>query len=552
LLIFVKNKLYPVKIYNYLFVVLLGVNLTFAQKTPVKSSSPVNKPKLVVGIIVDQMRYDFLYRFYDKYSEFGIKKMMNQGFNCRNNQYHYASTVTGPGHAHVYNGSSPAISGIIGNEWYNSQSNKSVYVVEDSLVKTVGNGSEVAGKMSPKNMKVITVTDQLRIASQFNSKVIGVAIKDRGAILPAGHSGTAFWYDSKTNNWISSSHYMEKLPEWVNVFNNQKLPEKYTANLWTPLLDLKQYSETEEDDQAYEANLTGESKAVFPHKVQTSNIANSPYGNTLTTDFALAALSNEKLGKGSFTDFLAISYSSPDYVGHSFGPQSKEIEDVYLKLDLEIKRLLENLDNQVGVGNYTVFLSADHGVAEIPAFLKKNKVNAGLFLGTEIEKLSESILDKKFGDGQWVLSESNYQLYLNTKLLDEKKIELGEVVSTLQKELLKVEGIYQVLDLNKVSLASMPSIYREKLINIYNPKRSGEIIVLPEPAWFSGYVKGTTHGTMYAYDTHVPLLFYGFGIKKGETMENTYISDIAPTISMLLKILEPNGSIGKPIVEVLK
>lgn len=167
-------------------------------------------------------------------------------------------------------------------------------------------------------------------------------------------------------------------------------------------------------------------------------------------------------------------------------------------------------------------------------------------------KLSESILDKKFGDGQWVLSESNYQLYLNTKLLDEKKIELTEVVSTLQKELLKTEGIYQVLDLNKVSLASMPSIYREKLINIYNPKRSGEIIVLPEPAWFSGYVKGTTHGTMYAYDTHVPLLFYGFGIKKGETMENTYISDIAPTISMLLKILEPNGSIGKPIVEVLK
>lgn len=545
------NKLYSVKKNSILLAILIFGNLVFAQKPNTKAITNT-KPKLVVGIVVDQMRYDFLYRFYNQYSEFGLKKMMNQGFNCRNNQYHYASTVTGPGHAHIYNGSAPAISGIVGNEWYNATTNKSVYVAEDSLVKTVGQGSEAAGKMSPKNMKVTSITDQLRIASQFNSKVIGVAIKDRGAILPAGHTGTAYWYDSKTANWITSTHYMEKLPEWVNSFNAQKLPEKYVSQIWNPMMDLNKYTETESDDQAYEANMSGEAKPVFPHKVALSNIATSPFGNTITTDFALAALKNENLGKGNYTDFLAISYSSPDYVGHSFGPQSKEIEDVYLKLDLEIKRLLETLDAQVGVGNYTVFLSADHGIAEIPAFLKKNKANAGLFVGTELEKLAEDILDKKFGQAQWVLAESNYQLYLNKKLLEEKKLSQSDLVSVLRNELKATEGIYQVLDMTDITSSSIPQLYREKLVNIYNPKRSGDIIILPEPAWFSGYVKGTTHGTMYAYDTHVPLLFYGWGIQKGETVSNTYISDIAPTLAMLLKILEPNGSIGTPISAALK
>ncbi|MCP9770045.1 alkaline phosphatase family protein [Lacihabitans sp. LS3-19] len=510
------------------------------------------KPKLVVGIVVDQMRYDYLYRFYSKYTAGGLKRLMTEGYNCRNNQYHYASTVTGPGHAHIFNGSSPAISGIVGNEWYDKTIGKTTYVVSDSTANVVGLGSATAGKMSPRNMKVSSITDQLRIASQFQSKVIGVAIKDRGAILPAGHTGQAYWYDAGSANWITSDFYLKQLPAWVNSFNDKKIAQELVSKPWETMMPLDKYTETEEDDQPYEATMSGEPKAVFPHKVTLGGIATSPYGNDLTLKFGLAAIDGENLGMGQQTDFLTLSFSSPDYVGHSFGAQSKEIEDVYLKLDKNIAELLSHLDKKLGIGNYTVFLSADHGVAEIPAFLKKHNVPSGLFLGGELEKKAEAALGAKFGEGKYILSADNYQMYLNMDLLNQKSISVDQVTQTLKTEFLKTEGIYNVINLSEGKANDVPQVFRDKLTNIYNPKRSGEVMVLVEPGWFAGYVKGTTHGTMYPYDTHVPLLFYGWGINKGENLNITHISDIAPTIAMLLKILEPNGSIGSPITSALK
>lgn len=515
------------------------------------SSFDQKKPKLVVGIVVDQMRYEYLYRYADRYSENGFKKLMGEGFNCRNHQYHYASTVTGPGHAHVYTGSVPAISGIVGNSWYNKQDGTVEYVVSDTAQSTVGDGSASTGQMSPENLKVTTITDQLRIANQFKSKVVGVAIKDRGAILPAGHTGAAYWYDAGTGNWVSSTYYMKVLPSWLNTYNAQKNPEKYASQPWNTLYDISTYVNSEEDDQPYESKLSSDMKAVFPHKFLKKEIATTPYGNTITLDIAIEALKNEGLGKDEITDMLAISFSSPDYVGHYFGPQSVEIEDVYLRLDGEIERLLNTLDQEVGKGNYTVFLTADHAVAEIPAYARKHNLPSGLFTGNELQKKANDILSAKYGDNKWIISQENYELYLNKSLLLEKNLTIDQVKNTIKSEMILMDGIYNVINLSEVGSESIPTFYKEKLLNIYNPKRSGEIMILIEPGWMDGYTKGTTHGSMYAYDTHVPMLWYGWGIPKGETTRTTYIADIAPTVAELLHILEPSGSVGEPIKEIL-
>lgn len=522
----------------------------FGQKKNNKIAPLPENPKLVIGIVVDQMRYDFLYRFSEKYSDGGFKRLMNEGFNCRNNQYHYATTVTGPGHAHVYSGSVPSVSGIVGNDWYDRSTGKTMYVAADSTVKLVGEGNEATGRMSPRNMLVTTITDQLRLSNEFQSKVIGVSIKDRGAILPAGHTGKAYWYESKNGNFVSSTYYHTELPTWVNEFNNQKLAQKYANLGWSPLYDIATYTETEADEQPYENNISGEKTPVFPHKVTASGLAMSPYGNTIVSDFAKKAIEAEALGKGNATDFLAISYSTPDYVGHSFGPHSKEIEDIYLRLDLEIKDLLTHLDATVGKNQYVVFLTADHGVADIPAYSKKNNIPAGFFTGNEIQNEVSKQLTTAFGEGKWLLSEDNYQLYLNHDLLKTRNLTTKDVLNVLRPAFLKMEGIYDIFDWQDIQQKAIPAIYKEKLVAMYNPKRSGDLMILPEPAWFIGYTKGTTHGTMWAYDTHVPLLWYGWKIPKGETVEPTYIADIAPTLAILLKILEPNGCVGKPIEDL--
>jgi len=528
---------------------LLGsLSPAFAQK---KGSEPA-KPKLVVGIIVDQMRDEYLHRFNSKFSSGGFKRMMGEGFTCRNNHYHYASTVTGPGHAHVFTGSSPAISGIVGNDWFEKPIGKPMYVAGDSTVSLVGEGKASAGKMSPRNLKVTTITDQLRVATQFRSKVIGVSFKDRGAIMPAGHTGQAYWFDGSSGNWITSTYYRNDLPQWVKDFNTKKLPAEYISQKWEYLFPDQEYIESEDDDQPYEASLSGEKSAVFPHTVSMESFTTSYYSSRLTREFAMAAVENENLGNGPVTDFLTISFSGPDYAGHAFGPQSKEVQDVYLRLDREIEQLLNFLDKKLGKGTYTVFLSADHAVANIPAFNMKNNIPSGVFVGRELQRMAQRVLEERYGDSKIIQYYDNYQIYLNREVMAKRNLSIDEVTETLKTALSQKEGIYTVVNIAEGKVSSVPPYYQTKLMNLYNPKRSGEIMILPEPAWFEGGLKGTTHGTMYTYDTHVPLLFFGWGINHGETVRPTYISDIAPTVAMLLKILEPNGSIGTPIQEVLK
>ena len=527
----------------------------FAQKTQ-KAATPT-KPKLVLGIMVDQMRYDYLYRYYSKYSEGGFKRLMNQGFNCRNNHYHYASTITGPGHAAVYTGSVPAVNGIIGNDWFDRFLGRTVYVAEDTTVTAVGTdiaGTE--GKRSPVNMKTTTITDQLRLATQFKSKVIGIAAKDRGGILPAGHSANAaYWFDGKSGNWISSTYYMTELPQWMKDFNAKKLPDYYKSQKWETLLPIAQYTESDEDNQEYENVMSGEKLPVFPHSIANNNaILTSPFGNNMTKEIALAALKNEKMGQGAFTDFLCVSFSSPDYVGHATGTHSIEVEDTYLRLDRDIEEILNYLDATLGTGTYTVFLTADHAAADIPAFLNKNKLPGGVWMGAKEVNYLNGQMVEKYGAGKWILSTDNYQITMNRELMKKNKVEMNEVFKLVQDELISMGSpVYQVVNFHDMANTVIPPFYKTLVENVYNPKRSGDFMVLLEPGWFhSGSKKGTTHGTMWQYDRHVPLLWYGWNIPAGETTQQTYIADIAATLAALLKIQEPSGCIGTPIAPIFK
>ncbi len=542
---------------KYLYIVFLTLVAftSFSQNKKEVTAPLANAPKLVVGIVVDQMRYDYLYRYADKYNNGGFKRLMNDGFNCKNNHYNYAITTTGPGHASIYTGSIPAITGIIGNDWFDPLTNQGMYVVEDTSAVSVGSTPGTEGQRSPKNMFTSTITDQLRLSNGFKSRVFGVSIKDRGAILPAGHTGNAaYWFDAKSGNWITSTYYMKDLPQWAKDFNALKMPDKIIAQKWETLLPINEYTESEEDNQPYESNLPTESAPIFPHTLNSYyTIPVSPFGNTMTKDFALAMMKNENLGKGDVTDFLCVSFSSTDYIGHSFGTHAIETEDCYLRLDRDIEDLLNNLDQQVGKGNYMVFLTSDHGVADIPDYLKKHTIPAGVANSSNDSKFLNTQLEEVFGKGTWIKSMSNYQIYLDEDFMNRKKVSFEQILDVLKKNMLsKGSPVHDVINLHDLANAVIPDYYRSYISNIYNPKLSGDFFVWLDPAWFYGIPKGTTHGTMFTYDTHVPLLFYGWKIPKGQTVERTHISDIAPTLAALLNILEPNGCVGKPIPSVCR
>ncbi|MEP7110117.1 MAG: alkaline phosphatase PafA [Ferruginibacter sp.] len=513
------------------------------------------KPKLVIGIVIDQMRWDYLYRFIDLYSANGFKRMLNQGFSCDNTLIPYMPTITAPGHTCVYTGSVPAIHGIVGNGWFDRSLNRSVYCTGDSTVKAVGTASG-AGKMSPGNMWTTTITDELRLSNNFKSKVIGIALKDRAAILPAGHSANAaYWYDN--GKWITSSYYMNELPVWVNQVNAKDLPAVYMSKDWNTILPIGKYDLSTEDDKPYEGGISGEKTVTFPHKTSLINAEKyeafkyTPYASTYTFDFAKAAIENEKLGGGSATDFLTISISSTDYAGHSFGPNSIEVEDTYLRLDKDIGDFLQYLDAVLGKGNYLTFLTADHGVAHVPAFLAEHKIPGGTVNDDNtIMELNQAIAEK-FGIKDAVLSVQNYQVYLNTDEIDRQKKELKGITKTAITLLEQKPYIINAVETDALASSTLPEPLKKMLINGYNPKRSGDIVFTFKPGYFDGGSKGTTHGLWNPYDAHIPLLFFGWNVKQGKTNRETYMTDIAATIAAMLQIQMPNGCVGKVIEEVM-
>ena len=518
---------------------------------------PAGKPRIIVGIVVDQMRYDYITRYWDKFGEGGFKKLVGEGYNCSNTHYNYVPTYTGPGHASIYTGTTPAVHGIIGNDWYNRATGKNVYVTADSVVNGVGT-TTTAGKMSPQYLMSTTITDELRLASNLRSKVIGIALKDRSSILPAGHSANgAYWFEAAGGKWISSDWYMKSLPEWVVKFNEKNLPASYLRKPWTTLLPIEKYTESTADDSPYEDLYPGETKPIFPHDFPLLGPANfefiksSPYGDVLTKEFALAAMKAEELGKDEFTDILAISFSSPDYIGHQFGTQAIETEDAYLRLDRDLADLISTVEAWAKKENVIFFLTADHAAIPNIKFLNDQKIPAGLFSLSLTSDTLQKYLAAKYGNQRWVLAFDNDQIYLDHALLDTAKIPLETMCADVCKFLLSQKGIYNVLTAEDLRTNEYYWGIRSYVQKGFYPSRSGDIAIILEPGLIEYKLKGTTHGAGYTYDTHVPLLFYGAGIPVGRTSRNINITDIAPTLSQILGIQSPSGCTGEPIIEIL-
>jgi predicted AlkP superfamily pyrophosphatase or phosphodiesterase len=534
----------------------------FAQKKNSKSitagnyPTTVDRPKLVVGLVIDQMKWDYLYRYYDRYSNGGFKRLVNDGFSAENTYISYTPTYTACGHASVYTGSVPSINGIIGNNWFDPKLGRDVYCTEDNDMQTVGSTSD-AGKMSPKNMLSNSITDELKLATNFKSKVIGISMKDRGAILPAGHSADgAYWYDGATGNWITSTYYRKDLPAWVNTYNNSKESDKFMSKDWTTLYPIETYTQSSTDDHIYEGRFKGATSSSFPHVLKNAVgkdfglIRSTPFGNTMTLDLAKIAIEAEEMGKDDITDFLAVSCSSTDYVGHQFGPNSIEAEDMYLRLDRDLEAFFNYLDKTVGKGNYLLFLTADHGAIQVPGYLVENKIPAGNINSRQLLKDLNALIEKDFGVKNAASSLMNNQVVFDKAVIKAGKGDYNAIKAATMEFLRYQEGIMDAIDLSNLNNTTLPAEIKNRVANGYNAQRSGDVYFLLKPNWFDGGKTGTSHGTWYAYDSHIPLVFMGWNVKPGKTNKNYYMSDIASTVAAMLRIQMPNGNIGEPITEL--
>ena len=533
------------------------VTVFFLSLFSIKSfSQPIHRPKLVVGIVIDQMRYDYLYRFYPFYGKDGFKRLMNEGTNFTYAHFNYVPTFTGPGHTSVYTGTTPFYHGIIANNWYDKQLNKMIYCVEDHSEKSVGSNDK-EGDMSPKRLLATTITDQIKLATNGASKVISISLKDRAAILPGGHwANASYWYDNETGNFITSSYYMKTLPEWVSKFNDEKLADKYMSGEWTLYKPVSDYKICAPDEVPYEKDVFSEGKTSFPHSFnhikpgsKYAKLETTPFGNQIVEEFVKAALKNEKLGQGSQTDFLAISFSSTDFIGHAYGTNSFEIEDTYIKLDTQIADLLKALDKQVGKGNYLLFLTADHAALPTPGFLEEHHMPAGA-LNFDIFKDSlNNFTERNFKVTGLIENISNNQIFFNRKLIKQKGFNLHlieqEVGDYLRDNYPQIASVFTRDDLEG---KTAERISTNLTLNGFNPSRSGDIAFTLQPGYTPELIKkGTTHGAPYNYDTHVPLLFYGWHIPAETINTPVYTVDIAPTIADLIKITEPEACIGIPL-----
>jgi len=513
-----------------------------------ESKAAADAPKLVVKIVVDQMRHDYIPLYWDKFEENGFKRLVNRGFSFENNHFNYFPTFTGPGHAAIYTGATPSVNGVVGNAWYDRSIDGSMYVVSDSTVSPVGTDSD-AGKMSPRNLLSTTVTDELKSASS-NSKVITVSSKDRGAVLAAGHLGdAAYWYEGESGKFVSSSWYVSELPEWVQRFNEKGLAKEFANSTWETLLPIEQYTESSADDRSYEGTFENEEAPVFPHDLAANRgneygiINSTPFGNTLIAELAKSAMEGEDLGSGDGTDFLGVSFSSTDYVGHKYGPHSVELQDTYLRLDRTIGDLLNYLDKQVGKGNYLVVLTSDHGVVDVPQELINKNLPGGYFDSDEAVDQLEEFLATEFGDEDWIEDYTNQQVYLDHNLVEENGFSLKVVQQKAADFLLQFEGVKSTNTAHNYQYKNYGTGQEAMYQRGFMYDRSGDVYIQLKSGWLdTNYPTGTSHGSPYNYDTHVPLIFYGWNVPQGETSRKTTIPQIAPTISNMLNIPLPSGS----------
>jgi predicted AlkP superfamily pyrophosphatase or phosphodiesterase len=520
-----------------------------------------NPPKLVVGIVVDQLRAELLCRYWPRFGDNGFRKLINGGYYFRNAHFNYIPTYTGPGHASVYTGTTPRHHGIIANDWFNRDDKQMHYCAHDGAMTTVGSETE-AGKMSARKLLSTTITDELKLATVKRGKVFAVALKDRSAVLPGGHMANgAFWFDEAKGIFISSSVYMKELPSWLKAYNESKAVNNHLSKGWQTLYPIETYTASLEDDTPYENTPFKKDKPVFPYDFseflkegKLSVIRSTPFGNTITREVAVECIRKEGLGKDQDPDMICISFSSTDIIGHTFGPRSVEMEDTYLRLDKEIEEILNVLDKEVGKQNYTVFLTADHGAADVPNQLINEKIPGGYVYDTSIAKDLRSFCNTWYHDTSLVLNVSNEQVFLNHKRMYEMNIDRQQLERQMCELLVGTQGIAGAYPSNtlKYEQGAQNNSQLQLLQNGYNFKLSGDVAYIYEPGYLDYSQKGTSHGSGYVYDTHVPVIFYGAGIPQGEDYSYTTITQIAPTISELLRIGRPSACTGQPLNVLFK
>ena len=480
------------------------------------------RPKLVVGIVVDQMRWDYLGRYYDQFQTDGFRRLIDEGYSCDNCLINYLPTVTAIGHTSAYTGTTPAFHGICGNDFFIDD--EKAYCCGDSTVMPVGTDNNKRGKMSPRNLLSTTIGDQLRMHTDFRSKVVGVSYKDRAAILPAGRSANgAYWLDTDNGQFITSTYYRDELPDWAKAYNQQLKKNK-------------------------ELQKVGMRVGFYP------------LCGHITADMAIAAMKGEQLGQGEATDMLCISFSQTDVIGHEWSTRGEHTDEAYLELDRDIAKLLKAFDEQVGKGNYIVFLTADHGAAHNFQWMEDHKMAGGAWRVKEDvmgSGLKAYLRDKLGADLSIINGINSYRVYLNHGRIAKLGLELSKVKEALIDYARQMPHVQFVMDFEKVNTWSVPDVIRSRALLGYHPHRSGDLLLVLEAGWYEFWTGGsspvgTTHGEWNPYDAHIPLLFYGWKVEHGSTSREVHITDIAPTICQKLHIQQPNACVGEAIIEVVE
>lgn len=525
---------------------------------------PPDKPSLIIGIVVEQLRFDQIERLRDRFSDNGIKRMINEGTFFKNASYDYMLTQSAPGFSTIATGTEPAYHGITSDNWYVPLKNEFIYCTKDISVNPVG-GSYESGLHSPVNLNASTFADELKIATGKKSKVFSVGVKEQSAILTAGHSTDGvFWYDNVTGGWMSSTYYVQALPSWVNDFNAMRRQEAYLNSSWTLLKEAEAYSTCLPDSNKFEKGFGGQN--YFPYdlnKLSKSGGRNSdrnnaflretPFADALTTDFAIKLIEEEELGKDDVTDFLSICYSSTDYIGHRFGPSSVETADAIFRLDKNIETLLNYLNDNLGKRNILVYFTSAHGVAELPQVMADNRVPSGYFMQNQALQLLRSYLNAVYGEGDWVKGFTERQVFLNRTLIEDARLQIEDVQKRTARFLNQFTGVASAYPYYAFEANDFGNGHLRKIINSFSAQRSGDVIITLLPGWVEaeeGHLTG--HNSPYEYDSHVPLIWYGWTVNRSTVMRKVNLTDVAATLSSLCRIPYPNACTGEPMPELFR
>jgi predicted AlkP superfamily pyrophosphatase or phosphodiesterase len=492
----------------------------------------------VLAILIDQFRYDYLLRFRADYHA-GLARLLDGGAVFTDAHFLHAATVTAVGHATFLTGATPSESGIIGNQWYERSSGQTVTSVSDPDTRSVGGLPGAAGG-SPRRLLVSTLDDEVKMSIP-GSHVIGVSIKDRGAILLSGHmADAAYWYDPDSNHWITSSYYRSELPPWVKSLNDEKTYQRYVNAKWLPV-DAK--------DESAQPFCTMVAGTAVRH---CESLEATPWGNEMIEEFAERALVNEDLGRHAGVDVLTVSFSSNDYVGHGFGPDDAAVRDISIRTDRLLGKLFDAVEQRVGAGHTLIVLGSDHGVSPMPEVNQARRMPGGRLSGERVKKAIGDALTERFGPGEWLLPSAVDMPYLNLKLVASLKLDLAaveRVAAAAARAQDHIARVYTSEDL-RTGNVQQDAIGRAFSVQYYAP-RSGNLFILPEP-YYTFYRDTAFHGTPYDYDTHVPVIFLGPGIKPGTYAERIAPNDIAPTLAALLGVAQPSGSIGRVLSEMMQ